>query len=176
MSVGVVTVVGTTTSMASVRAMGVSMASVESGGALNAIFNIPKASDSTLGGVKIPSGGVIEIDSDGNITIDESALSLEVGATATVDNNIGTPTVSVTPSKSNGKTTLTFSFKNLKGEKGDKGDPLEYSDLTESEKESLRGQDGTTPIKGTHYWTDSDKAEIVNDVLAELPNGNEVAY
>ena len=74
MSAGVVTVVGTTTNMASVRAMGVSMASVESGGALNAIFNIPKASDSTLGGVKVPIGGDIEIDENGNISINEELV------------------------------------------------------------------------------------------------------
>lgn len=41
------------------------------------------------------------------------------------------------------------------------------------------GQDGSpgyTPIKGTDYWTDEDKAEIVTDVLAALPDGDEVAY
>ena len=172
MSAGVVTVVGTTTNTAKVRAMGVSMASVESGGAMNAIFNIPKASDSMLGGVKIPTDGIIEIDSDGNITIDKSELTVDVDAAATIDNNVGVPTVSVTPSKSNGKTTLTFSFKNLKGEKGDKGDPLEYSDLTESEKESLRGQDGITPIKGIHYWTDAD-IDMIQSYVNEAILGGE---
>lgn len=40
------------------------------------------------------------------------------------------------------------------GLKGDKGDP---------------GADGKTPVKGTDYWTESDKAEIVADTLAALP-------
>lgn len=31
------------------------------------------------------------------------------------------------------------------------------------------GKDGITPVKGTDYWTESDKAEIVNDTLAALP-------
>lgn len=31
------------------------------------------------------------------------------------------------------------------------------------------GQDGKTPVKGTDYWTEADKAEIVEDVLAEMP-------
>lgn len=44
------------------------------------------------------------------------------------------------------------------GEKGDKGDP------------------GKTPVKGTDYWTAADKQEIVNNVLAALPDGTEVAY
>ena len=38
------------------------------------------------------------------------------------------------------------------------------------------GADGHTPVKGTDYWTASDKQDIVNDVLAALPNGNGVAY
>lgn len=36
----------------------------------------------------------------------------------------------------------------------------------------LDGGDGYTPIKGTDYFTDSDKQEIVNDVLAALPVWN----
>lgn len=31
------------------------------------------------------------------------------------------------------------------------------------------GQDGHTPVKGTDYWTETDKAEIVADVIAALP-------
>ena len=31
------------------------------------------------------------------------------------------------------------------------------------------GPKGDTPIKGLDYWTEADKAEIVEDVLTELP-------
>lgn len=31
------------------------------------------------------------------------------------------------------------------------------------------GADGKTPVKGIDYWTEADKAEIVNDTLAALP-------
>ena len=33
----------------------------------------------------------------------------------------------------------------------------------------LKGDKGDTPVKGTDYWTKSDKQEIIDDVLAALP-------
>lgn len=39
-----------------------------------------------------------------------------------------------------------------------------------------KGSDGKTPVKGVDYWTESDKQEIVNDVIAALPDGTEVSY
>ena len=48
-----------------------------------------------------------------------------------------------------------------RGEKGDTG---------------ATGADGKTPVKGTDYWTVADKQEIVNDVIAALPDGTEVSY
>ena len=39
-----------------------------------------------------------------------------------------------------------------------------------------KGSDGKTPVKGVDYWTESDKREIVNDVIAALPDGTEVSY
>ena len=38
------------------------------------------------------------------------------------------------------------------------------------------GASGHTPVKGADYWTAADKQEIVNDVLAALPDGTEVSY
>lgn len=32
-----------------------------------------------------------------------------------------------------------------------------------------KGDDGVTPVRGVDYWTDADKQEIVNDVLASIP-------
>lgn len=51
-----------------------------------------------------------------------------------------------------------------KGEKGEKGEP------------GTPGAAGHTPVKGTDYWTAADKQEIVNNVLAALPDGTEVEY
>ena len=36
------------------------------------------------------------------------------------------------------------------------------------ELEVLRGPKGNTPVRGTDYWTDADKTEIVDEVIAEI--------
>ena len=54
----------------------------------------------------------------------------------------------------------------VKGDKGDKGDAFTYADFTPEQLESLKGP---APVKGVDYWTEGDKTEIVNDVLANLP-------
>lgn len=56
------------------------------------------------------------------------------------------------------------------GEKGDPGAPGAKGDP------GAPGAAGHTPVKGTDYWTAADKQEIVNNVLAALPDGTEVAY
>ena len=61
----------------------------------------------------------------------------------------------------------------VKGDKGDKGDAFTYSDFTPEQLESLKGP---APVKGVDYWTESDKSEIVNDVLASIPNYNEESF
>lgn len=38
------------------------------------------------------------------------------------------------------------------------------------------GKDGASPVRGTDYWTEEDKAEIVNDVLASLPAAEGVSF
>ena len=43
------------------------------------------------------------------------------------------------------------------------------TDGTTSTFEVRNGSKGTTPQKGTDYWTAADKQEIVDDVLAALP-------
>ena len=61
----------------------------------------------------------------------------------------------------------------VKGDKGDKGDAFTYADLTPEQLESLKGP---APVRGVDYWTESDKTEIVNDVLASIPNYNEESF
>ena len=60
--------------------------------------------------------------------------------------------------------------------KGDDGyTPIKGVDYFDGAKGDT-GQDGYTPIKGVDYWTEEDKKEIVNLVLAELPSSEEVSY
>lgn len=43
-------------------------------------------------------------------------------------------------------------------------------------KDGQTGPAGYTPIRGTDYWTDADKQEIINAVIASFTDGNEVSY
>lgn len=61
----------------------------------------------------------------------------------------------------------------VKGDKGDKGDAFTYADFTQEQLEALKGP---APVRGVDYWTESDKSEIVNDVLASIPNYNEESF
>ena len=62
---------------------------------------------------------------------------------------------------------------------------ISQDDLQEATNEALaqakasgefNGKAGYTPIRGTDYWTDTDKIDMLNDVLAALPDGTEVEY
>ena len=63
----------------------------------------------------------------------------------------------------------------LVGPKGADG-TMTFSDLTEEQKASLKGEDGYTPKRGVDYWTTADKNEIINSVLASIPSTEEVNY
>lgn len=60
--------------------------------------------------------------------VNDANFTQFAGALATVDANIGTPSVTVTESGSGNNKGLVFSFRNLKGVKGDKGDKGDRGD------------------------------------------------
>lgn len=79
----------------------------------------------------------------------------------------------------------------LKGEKGEKGDKGETGPQGErgmqgeigpqgpkgdTGETGVAGADGYTPIKGTDYYTEADKSEMVNAVLAALPTWTGGSY
>lgn len=73
-------------------------------------------------------------------------------------------------------------LESLKGEPGPQGEPGEKGEQGERGEQGLQGEkgepgaDGYTPQKGVDYFTEADKAELVQDVLSSLPNGDEVSY
>lgn len=57
--------------------------------------------------------------------------------------------------------------------------PIYYVDSTYAYTKSgtsIRGSAGKTPVKGTDYYTEADKAEMVEAVIAALPDASEVSY
>lgn len=55
------------------------------------------------------------------------------------------------------------------GPQGPKGDTGAAGPAGAAGATGPAGADGKTPVKGTDYWTESDKEELVQDVLAALP-------
>ncbi|MDD7492410.1 MAG: hypothetical protein PUK39_07300 [Clostridiales bacterium] len=61
----------------------------------------------------------------------------------------------------------------LIAQKGDKGD---IGPTGPQGPQGPAGSDGDTPVKGTDYFTESDKTELVNAVLTALPAAEGVSY
>lgn len=59
-----------------------------------------------------------------------------------------------------------ISIKGADGAQGEQGEQGEQGPA------GADGEDGYTPVRGTDYWTDEDKAAIVADTLAQLPEGD----
>ena len=66
---------------------------------------------------------------------------------------------------------------NLKGDKGDTGADGKDGINGKDGVDGKDGADGRTPVKGTDYFTEADKAEMVSAVISALPkyNGEVVA-
>ena len=59
---------------------------------------------------------------------------------------------------------------------------ITFEELTPEQKATLKGDPGPegpagpAPVRGKDYWTEADKQEIVNDVLAALPVAEEESF
>lgn len=92
-----------------------------------------------------------------------------IGSAGPNVNVVGIPTISTTIDGD----IVTFIFDNLKGEQGIQGIQGEQG---LQGIQGPAGADGTTPVRGTDYWTAADKQEIINEVLAAIPSSEEVEY
>lgn len=126
--------------------------------------NVPLTIDDLngLSDIKVVSTSTAEAGTPANVEVVKSGsvanLSFiipkgEEGKAATIE--VGTVTTGeagteVKITNSGNENAATFNFTIPRGEAGLKGE---------------KGNDGYTPIKGTDYWTDSDKQEITNEVL-----------
>lgn len=63
-----------------------------------------------------------------------------------------------------------------KGDKGDKGDTGETGQQGPKGDKGDDGEPGKTPVKGTDYFTETEKTEMVNSVLNALPTWTGGAY
>ena len=120
-------------------------------------IDIPSGTDISLNVTGATVGQTIKVkavDTDGKPTAWE-AVDMAAGADGV------TPTIGENGNWYLGETDTGKPSRGDKGEQGSQGE---------------RGTDGKTPIKGTDYWTEADKAEIVQSVIEELPDGTEVLY
>ena len=62
------------------------------------------------------------------------------------------------------------------GQTGPQGPAGKDGEIGQTGPQGPVGPAGYTPIKGTDYWTDADKQEIINAVIASFTDGNEVSY
>lgn len=147
------------------NALGLSDADLKKSGLLLQTY---QAAGSTPGTVGVT--GYTLVQRDGS-TLDDTITGMaKIPSSYGVGKYVKEKTAAATPSINEsgnwviGTTDTGVSAKGIKGDKGDKGDT------------GAKGADGKTPVKGTDYFTEADKQELVNAVIAALPNGNGVAY
>ncbi len=150
------------------NALGLSDADLKKSGLLLQTY---QAAGSTPGTVGVT--GYTLVQRDGS-TLDDTITGMaKIPSSYGVGKYVKEKTAATTPSINEsgnwviGTEDTGVSAKGIKGDTGAKGDKGDTG---------AKGADGKTPVKGTDYFTEADKQELVNAVIAALPNGNGVAY
>ena len=150
------------------NALGLSDANLKKSGLLLQTY---QAAGSTPGTVGVT--GYTLVQRDGS-TLDDTITGMaKIPSSYGVGKYVKEKTAATTPSINEsgnwviGTEDTGVSAKGIKGDTGAKGDKGDTG---------AKGADGKTPVKGTDYFTEADKQELVNAVIAALPNGNGVAY
>ena len=136
----------------------------------NTLENLPTINDVTLTGdlsfeqlgikqvytaddIKFSDGTTFQQKLDNNILKGETGAPGQAAVIsdmhATIDDNVGEPTVEVINGGSSLERVFTLNFKNLKGEKGDPGKDFKYEDFTADQLEGLKGDKGDPGPAGT---------------------------
>lgn len=147
----------------------------------------------SVNGIKPDETGNVEIEFPGGVTTEELDEAVEAALTEAKEsgafNGADGTSVTITEIKESsvdgGTSTVTFSDGNTlnikngstgsagSGEGGVSSDQLNAAveEALQNAKDSgeFDGEDGYTPVKGTDYYTEADKAEMVDLVLAALP-------
>lgn len=142
--------IGTVTQLAAGSAPTVTNSGTENAAVFN--FGIPVGKDGT-NGTNGTNGA------DGKDGADGAAATVTVGTVTT--GAAGTAAAVVNAGTANA---AVLNFTIPRGADGEKG------------ADGAAGADGYTPVKGTDYFTEEDKAELVEDVLAALPTWTGGSY
>ena len=140
-----------------------------------AVITIIDSKGTTTAQVYNGSNGLPGADGQDGFSPTVEVTDTETGVLLTITDSTGTKTATVNdgvagPQGPQGKP----------GIQGEKGDPFTYADFTEEQlsaltgpqgpagKDGVNGQDGHTPIRGTDYWTDNDKQEIITEAVSAV--------
>ena len=140
-----------------------------------AVITITDATGTTTAQVYNGSNGLPGADGQDGFSPTVEVTDTETGVLLTITDSTGTKTATVNDGVAGPQ-----GPQGPQGIQGEKGNPFTYADFTQEQlsaltgpqgpagKDGVNGQDGHTPIKGTDYWTESDKTEIITEAASAV--------